>query len=896
VDWKTHLRAALSGDGNPPDEDVVEELSQHACAAYDAARAGGCSHTDASRRVEALITEWRRGAPLLRRRPAAGVSAPPPQSSHWFAGTMQDVRYGCRALLRQPGFTAVAVVTLALGIGCATAIFSVIHNVLLDPAPYADLDRVVYIQIRGADSPALGGRTWYSVPEFLEYQRQSQVFEDIIAGSTEDVLIRTGEGVEQFRGALVTPNTFPFTGLPPTLGRLLTSGDAEPNAPPVFVMSYQVWVSRYGSDPSVVGRSFVLNGVPTTCVGVVSRRFTKQAADLWKPVALGRGYSDVDGRIFRFQAKLKPGVTLDQATAEINVIARRVASMYPSQYPERFTVQVVQWVDNLVRQFRSTLYTLFAAVVVLLLVACGNIANMLLARGMAREKELAVRRAMGASRLLLTRQLLVESVLLGCAGAVLGCAFAFASIKGLAAIIPVGTIPNEVVLRMNTSVLFFNLAIGVVTAVIFGLVPALYATRGSVSNPLNETGRTVAGGFRSVRLKGALVVTQVALSLLLLAGAGLLMRSFITLQTIDLGFDPDNVLFARLPLPPPTYTTADAKRQFFDEVLRQIGALPGVVVAAHTSSLHPFSGLSSEVDVPGRAHVDRWDALYQLCSDTYFQTMRFRLLQGRTLSATEIVHARKVAVVNQTLVNRYFGAESPIGRTIRLKNLESLPGEDAVRDATFEIVGVVADAKNRGLVEPPQPEAFIPYTITGAFPRGILVRTHSNPETFVSSIRRQVWTVDPGVAMTDVGTARWYLGQFSYAEPRFSLVLLGAFAFVGLVLVTTGVYGLIAYTVSRQTREIGIRMALGAQRREVLWMVGTMGLRLITVGSTLGLVGSLVAAHVLSSQLPYVSPHDPLTFIAVIAVMMLVGIAACYVPARRAANVDPLVALRSDFI
>lgn len=894
MNWKARLRIALADAGQSPDEDVLEELSEHAAAAYEAARAEGQTHDVAVTRVELIITEWRLRAPLLHRRPLTHSSAPPAGSARWLTGTVQDIRYGCRALVTQPGLTGAALLTLALGIGAATAIFSVIHSVLLDPAPYADLDRVVYVQIREADSPALGGRTWYTVPEFLEYEHQSQVFEDIIAGHVEDVLVRTTDGVEQFRGALVTPNTFPFTGLPPTLGRLLTPGDAEPTAPPVFVMSYQMWVLHYGSDPSVVGRTFVLNGAPTTCVGVVSPRFTKQAADLWKPVALGRGDPDIDGRIFRFQAKLKPGVTLAQANAEMNVIARRVATMYPDQYPERFTVHVVLWVDNLVRQFRTTLYTLFAAVIVLLLVACSNVANMLMARGMARSKELAIRTAMGASRLLLVRQLLVESLLLGSLGAMLGAALAFASIKGLAAIIPLGSIPNEVVLRMNMSVLGFNLAVGVLTAVIFGLVPALYTTRSSVANPLSEGGRAIVGGFRHTRFNGALIVTQVALSVLLLAGAGLLMRSFITLQTIDLGFDPNNVLFARLALPPDTYKSADTKRRFFDTALQEIRALPGVAVAAHASSLHPFVGLSSEIDVAGRPHTDRWDTQYQLCSDGYFSTMGLRLLQGRTFSAAEITDARKVAVVNQALVNRYFGGDSPIGGRIRLKTLEALPGDDRMDDAMFEVIGVVADARNRGLVEPARPEAFIPYTITGGFPRALVVRAHANPETLITSIRRQVWAIDPGVAMTDVGTLRWYLGQFSYAEPRFSLVLLGTFALVGLVLVAGGVYGVIAYTVSRQTRDIGIRMALGAKPGEVLWMVSSMGLRLITAGLIAGAVASLAVAQVLAGQLTHVSPHDPMTFIVVAAVMLLVGIVACYIPARRAASIDPLVALRMD--
>jgi putative ABC transport system permease protein len=716
----------------------------------------------------------------------------------------------------------------------------------------------------------------------------------VIAGSTEDVLMRTADGTEQFRGALVTPNTFPFVGLPPSLGRVLSTTDAEPGATPVFVMSYQMWVSRYGSDPEVVGRTFVLNGVPTICVGVMSPRFTKQAADLWKPVALNRAESEMDGRQFRFQAKLKPGVTLEQASSEMNVIARRVAQLYPSNYPDEFTVHVVRWVDNLVRQFRVTLYTLFAAVVVLLLIACGNIANMLLARGAARERELAIRTSIGASRWLLIRQLLVESVLLALVGAGLGCLFAFGGIKVLAGIVPQGTIPNEVVLRMSIPVLVFSLAVGVLTALIFGLMPAMQMATGNLAHQLKDTGRGIIGGLRSGRLRGALVVSQLALSLVLLTGAGLLMRSFIKLQTMDLGLNPDNVLFARLPLPPEHFKTTVAKQRFFEGVIARVQALPGVLDAAHTSSLPFYGGIGTEIEIPGRIHTERWQAIYQLCSDGYFPTMGLRVIRGRVFSASDVASARKVAVVNQALVSRYFGAVNPVGRHIRLKQLESLPDADAVPQAEFEIIGVISDAKNRGIIEPPQPEAFIPYTITGAFPRAILVRTDDNPERLISSVRREVWAADGGVPMTDVGTLDWYLKQFSYAEPRFSLALLGTFAAVGLVLVAVGLYGVLSYTVSRQTREIGIRMALGATHGDVLRTVGAMGLRLIAIGTAIGLLASFGTTRAIASQLAGVSPYDPLTLVGVIALMAIVGVAACYFPARRAASVDPLVALRMD--
>jgi predicted permease len=805
----------------------------------------------------------------------------------------QDVRYGLRGLATHPSFTAVAVLTLALGIASTAAIFSVIQNVLLDPAPYLDWDRIAYVEIRDSTQNRPGGRTAYQVPEFLEY-RQNQVFEDVIGGGFEDILLSTKEGTLQFSGGLITTNTFQFLGVPPQLGRTITPADAEPGAPPVFVMAHKMWVTHYNMDPGVVGRTFVLNGIATTCVGVMPQRYTKQAADLWMPVSLERADAAMSRRYFILQGRLKRGITLDRASAEMDVIARRVAKIYPDNYPPKFNVRVVSWIDGLVRQFRTTLYTLFAAVGVLLLIACSNVANMLLARAAAREREMAVRTSIGATRWLLIRQLLVESLLLALAGAILGCLFAYAAIKGVAGLIPDGLIPREAIIRLNLPVLLFSLGVAVFTAVVFGLVPALHLVKKNMADPLKDSGRGIIGGFRRGKLRSSLVVAEVALSLVLLAGAGLLMRNFVKLQTIDLGFDPNNVLAARLPLPREQYKTAAAKQQFFQALLPRLHALPGVVAATETSTLPPYGGIGTDIDILGKTHTERWEAIFQLCSEGYIPTLGLKLLRGRGLSATEVSTARKVAVVNQTFVNKYFGLEDPIGRQVRIKQLEKLQDGNAVENPVFEIVGVMSDAKNTGIVDPPRPEMLVPYTITGAFERGILVRTQGNPEALMNSVRREVWSVDRGVALTLTGTLTGYLKQFSYAEPRFSVILLGVFASVGLILVAVGVYSVIAYTVSRQTREIGIRMALGAGRSDVLRMVATMGLRLIAIGAGIGLVASFGATRVIASQLTGISPHDPLTLAGVVLVLGMVGVAACYFPAQRASRVDPNVALRVD--
>jgi putative ABC transport system permease protein len=578
----------------------------------------------------------------------------------------------------------------------------------------------------------------------------------------------------------------------------------------------------------------------------------------------------------------------------MDIVARRIAKVYPDNYPPKFTVHVVSWLDGLVRQFKATLYTLFAAVCVLLLIACTNVANMLLARAAAREKEMAIRTSLGGARWLLIRQLLVESLMLAIAGAVLGCAFAFASIQGVRSLMPQGLFPNEVDIRVNVPVLVFSLATAVFTAIIFGLVPALQTVKKNMADPLKDSGRGVVGGFRRGKLRSTLVVTEVALSLVLLAGAGLLIRNFVKLQTIDLGLDPNNILVARLPLPREQYKTAASKQQFFESLLPRLHSLPGVVAATETSTLPPYGGIGTDIDIPGKTHSERWEAIYQLCSDGYFRTLGLKVVRGRTLTPIEVSTARRVAVINQTFVNKYFPGENPIGRQIVLKGMQKLQDGQAIDNPSFEVVGVISDAKNRGIIEPPMAEAFIPYTVTGAFERGILVRTQGDPESLLAAVRREIWTVDRGVSITMTGTLNSYLRQFSYAEPRFSLVLLSVFAAVGLILVAVGVYSVIAYTVARQTREIGIRMALGAGRRDVLKMVSVMGLRLIAIGAVVGLLASFGATRLIATQLTGVSPYDPLTLAAVIVLMAFVGLAACYFPAQKASRVDPLVALRTE--
>jgi putative ABC transport system permease protein len=804
----------------------------------------------------------------------------------------QDIRYGLRGICNRPGFAFLAILTLGLGMGATTTIFSAIQNILLDPFPYTDARRVAAIQIHDLTSARPGGRGAFQVPEFLDYQEQNHVFEEVIGGTGEDVLLSTNEGTELYRGGIVTANTFTFLGVPPALGRGITTADANPDAPPVFVMADKMWL-KYNRDPAILGQTFVLNGVPTTLVGIMPPRFTKLAADLWRPVRLDRGNAEMSRQYFMFQARLKPGVTFRQAAADMDVIAHRLAATYPNNYPKQFTVNAVSWVDSIVGQFKTTLYTLGAAVGLLLLIACSNVANMLLARATAREKEMAIRVSLGATRWRLVRQLLIESLWLAAGGAAVGCLFAYGGVKAVTLLIPDGFIPREAIIRLNTPVLMFSLTVAILTTLLFGLVPALQTARRDMVEPLKDAGKGVSGGFRRGRLRSALVVVEVALSLLLLVGAGLLIRSFVALQTVDLGFNPENILVARVPLPRGQYTTAAEKQRFFRTVLDRIHALPGVVVATETTTLPPYGGIGTDVEIPGKTHTEKWRAIFQLCSEGYFQTLGLRLTRGRTFTAAEVDGARKVAVINQTLVTRYFGQEDPIGQRIKLSMLESFR-EGAVADPVFDIIGVISDAKNQGIEDPVSPEVFVPFTLTGGFERGILARTHGDPEALVNSVRREIWAVDRNVALTLTGSLTGYLRQFSYAGPRFFLLLLTVFASVGLVLVAIGVYSVIAYTVSRQTHEIGIRMALGASHSSVLRMVAMMGLRLVAIGGAIGFLASFAATRVLAAQLSNVSRFDPLTLACVVGLMAIVGVAACYFPARKAMRLDPMVALRES--
>src|SRR6267378_2898230 len=775
----------------------------------------------------------------------------------------QDIRYALRNLGKTPGFAAIAILTLALGIGASTAIFSVIDNILMEPFPYPDAQRFYSVFIHDSERSEPGGRPAFIGPEFLDYVEQNHVFDRAIGNDRTDMLYRSGEGTERFDGNFVTPGTFEFLGMPTQLGRVMQPADYEPGAPPVFVLRYKTWVKSFGADPRIVNKTFVLNGESRTLIGIMPPRFGWGNADMWIPAkpsraAGGRTVAGAFQQHWWMLGHLRPGITVKEAEADFTVVAKRLATVYPTEYPKRFTVQMESLTNSVVGRFKATLYIVLAAVGLLLLIGCGNVANLLLARATTREKEFAIRSALGASRWRLIRQLLVESLILAIGGAAVGTLLAWGGLKAL----------------------------------VFGLVPALKAARKDLNEPLRDSGKGISGGFRHGRLRDAVVVLEVGLSLTLLVAAGLLMRSFVALRDVKLGLQPDHIFVARLPLPVERYKTADQVTGFYRPLLQRLKALPGVVEATETSTLPPYGGIPSDIEVPGKTHAEKWNAMFQLVSEGYFPVLKIQFVDGRGFTEAEVNGARKLAVVNQTFVKKYLGNENPIGRQVRIAQLAEF--DDAVKEPVFEIIGLVADAKNRGLQEPVEPEIWVPYTVTGSAFRGILVRTAREPLKMMNAVEHEIWATDANVALTFTGTLEGYISQFSFAGPRFGFLLMTIFGAIGLVLVTIGVYSVLAYTTVRRTQEIGIRMALGAKGSDVQGMVIRMGLRLVGIGVGLGLIVSLALGRVIATQLWGVSAYDPWILTCVPALLLATGIVACWLPARRAAGVDPLVALRYE--
>ena len=803
----------------------------------------------------------------------------------------QDLRYGVRMLTKNPGFTVVAVLALTLGIGANTAIFSVVNSVLLRPLPYSEPGRLV--QLWEVDARKKTSEMPASYPNFADWRDQKNAFEEVAAYSDWTFnLTGTGEP-ERIRSAIISPAFFSTLGIKPIRGRIFLSGEDERGKDLVAVISESLWRRRFDSDPNIVGRSLNLDDKSFTVIGVIARGvqapLLSDEIELWAPLSHGFGFTDRDSHYLNVVARLKPDATLQQAQADMNTIAGRLEQQYPESNKGR-SVRVVSLNEQIVGDFRTSLLVMLGAVAFVLLIGSANVANMSLARATARQKEMAIRTALGAGRWRIVRQLLTESVLLSLLSGTLGLLVAIWGIDLLVALSP-ADLPRVREVTIDLRVLAFTLAVSLLTGILFGLLPALQASRPNLNERLKTGGGSATGGTNRQHLRGFLVIAEIALSLVLLVGAGLLIRSFLRLQAVNPGFNPTNVLTMQIDLSGPKYKTGAQVIAFHNQLLERLKQLPGVQHAS-TRSFVPIANDASfaylRFNLEGRQGdvLEPPVAFYNGVSPDYFQTMMIPLLKGRGFSERDVRGSQNVAIVNGTLARRYFGSEDVMGKRI---SVEDKPKEED----WITIVGVVGDTKPRELRSEPVAELYMPYGQQPERGMSLMIRYLEGGTGVAAAVRNEVLALDKDQPIYSIRTLESVLSE-SVARPRFRMLVLGIFAGMALILAGVGIYGVISYGVSQRTREIGIRMALGAQATDVLKLVVKGGMMLVLIGVALGLAGALALTRLLSTLLFAVTPTDAATFATVSVGLIVVALFACFIPARRATKVDPLVALRYE--
>ncbi len=807
----------------------------------------------------------------------------------WIEQFVQDIRSGFRSLVKTPSIILIAILSAALGIGATAAIFSVIYGVVLEPFPYKDVDSLMSIRVW--DPEGRGSRLYYSTDQFLEFAERSTIFDGVIASTISDVLWSGIDEPQRLRGNYVTKGTFQVMGVPPLYGRVAEPSDFAPGAPPVAVLGYRFWQRQFGGETSVIGRQLVLNGAPRTVIGIMPKRFMWRGADVYLPITLERGKVIEDVRFVHVLGRLKPGVTAAQAEVDLRPIVADLKAKDPSSFPDRWRVGLLSFKETFPSGLRRELWILFGAVGLLLLIACANVSNLLLTKALARRKEIAVRSALGAGRWRLIRQLLTESLLVALAGGLLGLLLAYGSLKSILMLIPPGTLPDESEVVINLPVLLFALAICCAASLVFGLAPAVQGTGGCVADDLRESGRGISSGRREAVVRNGMVIVSLALSLLLLVGASLMIRTLFALQSVPLGFQPERILSVRVPLPEKQYADAGRKVIFFRELLEKLEGVRGIRAVGLSTGLHPLGGMSAPVEVPGNSQQDSRRVLVHQISDGYLRVFGIPLRAGRIFNEDDMAARRNVALVNEAFVRRYSAGRSPIGRLVRVPRLTAQPF--SLPTDSFEIVGVTGDVLNQIMSDETVPEMFIPYTLGGM--ADILVAlADSRAGVLATPIRSEVLSIDKNQPITDIRTIESYLKEWVFAAPRFNFILLCVFACAGLTLAVVGIYGVISNGVTRQTQEFGVRLALGATYSDITAMVMRRGLVLLSAGIAVGLAGSLVAVRLLEGQIAKVSKYDWISFSLTSVLLLAVGLSACYWPARRASRVDPVVALRYE--
>ena len=800
----------------------------------------------------------------------------------------RDVRFGVRSLAKTPGFTALAVLSLALGIMATTAIYSVLHAVVLDPFPYRDVASLNSVLVTSAAQR--GGRNNYSIDQFLEIADRATIFDGVIASTVSDVLWSDGGEPRRLRGNHGTFNTFDVMGVPPLIGRTPGPAEARPEAAPVVVLGFRFWQRQFGGDPNVLGRQLRLNDVSRTVIGVMPKRFMWRGADVYLPTRFERGHVIEDVRTVHLLGRVKPGVTGAQAETELGRIVADLKAREPDQFPDQWRVRLVPFTETFPSGIRGDVWVLFSAVSLLLLIACANVSNLLLSRAADRQREMTVRIALGASRARLVRQLLTESLLLALAAGLAGTALAYMGLPALLALVPPDTIPDEAEIAINAPVLLFSLAISALASVLCGLAPALFGRRGDVAVAMREASRSVAGTSTQARLRKALVVTEVALSLVLLVGCSLLARSYLRMQAVTLSVPPRQILTMRVPLTAGRYPDGRKRVVFFTALLDRLAAVPGVTAAGINTGLHPLGNLWTNVEVAGAPMVSEPAVVHQINAG-YQSAIALTSTSGRLLADADVRAAAHVAVINDRFVKTHLAGRPPLGQIVHLPRIRQAPF--SVADDGFQIVGVVQDLPNNGLSEPVMPEIYFPFTVTG-FAGRLFIRTSLDAAAVTRSVIDQVRAVDPNQPADEVKSLEVVLAEDEYATPRFSLVLFLIFGTLGLVLAVVGVYGVMSTAVAQQRHEIGVRLALGAERGRIVRMIVGRGARLLLAGVAVGLVASIAAARFIAGQVWNVAAFDPLAFAVVAVILFAAGLQACFWPARRAGAIDPIIALRID--
>jgi putative ABC transport system permease protein len=790
----------------------------------------------------------------------------------------QDLRYAVRTLTKSRGFTAVAVMTLAIGVGANVAIFSFVDGILLKPLPYDEPERIV----RVLEKPPQGERNGISTLNFLDWQRDNTVFDFHSAQTGGNVTMTGGSEPVQLRGARVSAAYFNVFRIKPALGRAFLPGEDQLGKHQVAIISHALWESQFGSDPGIINRVVQLDGQPHTIVGVLPQgsAFDRAAAQIWRPLAFLPSNMTRDFHWLTSFARLKDGVTLEQAQASMNVIGARIAKDFPASNKGWGVIMLV----------------LMSSTGLVLLIGCANLANLALARGVSREREVVVRASLGAGRWRLIRQFLTENVVLSLCGGVLGIAVGYATMKGIQLMIPEFAFAREINVEMDTRVLVFAIAVSVFTGLLFGMAPALQATRPDLASSMKEEGRGSSGGAGRKRLRDSLIVAEVALAFVLLVGSGLMMRSFFRLMTVDTGFDETNILTLRLPTTIELFPDPARLNQDLQEIRTAVDAVPGVTGTAY-SCQPPLQGTcyGMPMQPANKPMVDvanRSGGFFKVVSPSYFSTLGIKMLKGRALSDRDTWNAPRALVMNERLAKRYFEKEDPIGQRILIQ--EIIAGKTELGpDVSWEVVGVIGDEKIGGPADDRSAGVYVSNEQSPVYGMVLNVRTAVDPLTLQIPITNAIRSVNKDQAIADIRTLE-QIKSASMGGRRVPSVLLGVFGVVALILAGIGIYGVIAYSVAQRTREIGIRVALGASERSLIRLVLDRGVVLTLIGLAIGLAGAFALTRLMASMLFGIGARDPMTMASVGIVLASVAMLASYVPARRAMKVDPIVALRYE--